>query len=402
MNKKFCHKCGTSIDETAEFCPNCGAPQRTVDNNQQKVNNNSSQESPITALKSMWDNMFIISGKSSRSQFWFGYLDVVILSFLINILFGMSHYEYGMLFVGSIVAAMITIAEFTNMVRRLHDANLSGHLLWLLLIPFAGWIAVIVLLCQPSKENNRKNVVSNGEWCKKWWTWLIIAAMTIVMFGCYKSYVNYVVYGIDNADTHVNNDNASNHNNDDSDNEGSTDNSTSESSDQEDKNMSMIKQGHINDFNMGPLKFSDFKYGILSEKNITGGESSDLFDMLGGAAPSSFYKQGNSYKQIMANYTITNTSNDSIHFDGIMDKNDLLMPDGTQLNQLDSDDFYSKDIPNVMEVKPGAKMNVSLVIQFKGDKANDIPYGNYQFKTAEVNDSDYNTVGEPINITLKF
>lgn len=37
-------------------------------------------------------------------------------------------------------------------VRRLHDANFSGWWLWLLLLPYAGWLIVIVLLLLPSSE----------------------------------------------------------------------------------------------------------------------------------------------------------------------------------------------------------------------------------------------------------
>ena len=36
------------------------------------------------------------------------------------------------------------------LVARLHDANFSGWWLWLLAIPYLGWLAVLVLLLLPS------------------------------------------------------------------------------------------------------------------------------------------------------------------------------------------------------------------------------------------------------------
>ena len=51
-------------------------------------------------------------------------------------------------FLVALLAALVPIKRLA--VRRLHDANFSGWWLWLLAIPYLGWLAVLVLLLLPS------------------------------------------------------------------------------------------------------------------------------------------------------------------------------------------------------------------------------------------------------------
>ncbi|WIK82535.1 DUF805 domain-containing protein [Micrococcus lylae] len=62
--------------------------------------------------------------------------------------------------VGSLLMFVFTVAHILPMlglaVRRLHDANMSGWLVLLGLIPAVGWIVMIVLLVMPPKPEGAR------------------------------------------------------------------------------------------------------------------------------------------------------------------------------------------------------------------------------------------------------
>lgn len=407
MNNKFCPNCGQKMDGNAEFCPNCGAKQ-TVDNKQQASTPIEPKKGSnmITALNDRWNKMFTINAKSSRSEFWFGYLDCFIISMIVLIICAISGFNSFVLFVGSFVTSFIIIANLTAAIRRLHDADLSGHFLWLLLIPFVGSIVVLVLLCQPSKNSNRFENGPVVNWLSKWWAWLIIVLVSLLYFACVQAYVNEVRHM--SAEISTANKIHSDYSSDDSNSSKSSDDSSdsSSSSDKSGNGQDVFSEESVHnmdDFNIGPLKFDKVISGVKVEKNISDDTAEGLFDVFGGAAPSSFFNEGGSYKQILITYRVTNTSNQTIHLFGLMDDNDLLMPDGTQLNQLSDKDFYAGEKPSNEDIKPGAKINGKLWIQLKDDNKNDVPKGEYQFKTGEADSEGFDDVlGHSINFKFKI
>lgn len=54
------------------------------------------------------------------------------------------------LFILVALAALIPLKRLA--VRRLHDAGFSGWWLWLICVPYAGWIVVLILLLLPSSD----------------------------------------------------------------------------------------------------------------------------------------------------------------------------------------------------------------------------------------------------------
>lgn len=76
MSNKFCPNCGQKMDGKAEFCPNCGAKQNVEEQQVATAPTPKSGVNMVTALKNMWDKMFTINAKSSRPEFWFGYLSL--------------------------------------------------------------------------------------------------------------------------------------------------------------------------------------------------------------------------------------------------------------------------------------------------------------------------------------
>jgi len=83
-------------------------------------------------------------GTASRSEYWWFFLFLVLAALVLGL-------------ASDVLAAIFNLATIIPSLaagaRRLHDTDRSGWWLLLLLIPFIGWIAVIVLLAQEGKPN---------------------------------------------------------------------------------------------------------------------------------------------------------------------------------------------------------------------------------------------------------
>lgn len=92
------------------------------------------------------------SGRASLSEYWWFYL----LSFILGCVFGFptllgnSGFSFGMIF-SSIIGLAIFLPSLAVMVRRLHDTGKSGWWILISLIPFVGWIILIIFLLKPSE-----------------------------------------------------------------------------------------------------------------------------------------------------------------------------------------------------------------------------------------------------------
>ena len=116
---------------------------------------------PIKAISNYFRKGFQFSGRASRSEYWW----IALYSFL---LVGTAEYAqaqnenwmentgvFGSA-VGIVIALVIlavgillTIFSVALGVRRLHDCNLSGWLYLLILVPFLGSIALLILAALP-------------------------------------------------------------------------------------------------------------------------------------------------------------------------------------------------------------------------------------------------------------
>ncbi|MCL0330669.1 DUF805 domain-containing protein [Apilactobacillus xinyiensis] len=395
MNKKFCQHCGEKIDEKADFCQHCGTAQNEYNSTVQDFEPQSGKVNMITAFKHNWDNAFFISGRTGRANYWFNYLDMLIINLISFIVLRISGYNNILLFIYSIMVGLMVCINFTSTIRRLHDTNRSGNLLWLSLIPLIGSIILVILFSVHTKNSGRFNTnrKQNNIWYKKWWTWLIIAFLALFYFSVFNNLVNAeikIAYELNN----FSNNDSSNKFNNSSSNYQSSDNDVDEILLD---NPKLTNGNKLKDFDIGPLKFTKVFSGILKEKSISENSAEYFFQTFDGKIPSGFFKEGKPYKQIILTYKVKNTSNQNIHFPGLINNNNLLMPDGTKLNQLDSDDFYSGEKQNNPEIKPGSTIQGCLFIQLKGKNKNYIPKGNYKFTTGTANAHDYSTVSHSID-----
>ena len=108
-----------------------------------------------------WRRTFSFSGKSTRAQFWtFNIVNALLIyaAYFLMISDAMSNPET----VGSSLSGGIGIflliftipyffASWSIAVRRLHDSGKSGWCLLLGVIPFIGWIILLVFYLSPSE-----------------------------------------------------------------------------------------------------------------------------------------------------------------------------------------------------------------------------------------------------------
>lgn len=102
----------------------------------------------------VWKNYVNFSGSLSRPGYWWFVLVHIIIAVILNwldSLFGLGNESgYGVL--TGIYSLAILIPSIAAGVRRLHDIGKSGWWILIGLVPFIGWIWLIVLLAMPSKS----------------------------------------------------------------------------------------------------------------------------------------------------------------------------------------------------------------------------------------------------------
>lgn len=87
------------------------------------------------------------AGRANRIQFWFFTLFSFIISFILRTIDGSVFTRPVLAFIYWLAVLIPTVAIG---VRRLHDSGKNGLLYALILIPFLGWLILLILFCLPS------------------------------------------------------------------------------------------------------------------------------------------------------------------------------------------------------------------------------------------------------------
>lgn len=85
------------------------------------------------ATRRFFKKYAVFSGRASKSEFWWSYLFIFLISFLTNFIDSSMGYN----FVTAIWQLAVFIPGMAVFVRRLHDSNKSG---WWMALPFSLWI----------------------------------------------------------------------------------------------------------------------------------------------------------------------------------------------------------------------------------------------------------------------
>jgi uncharacterized membrane protein YhaH (DUF805 family) len=121
--------------------------------------------SPKEAVTSVFSKYATFSGRATRSEYWwFALFQTVVYVLLFAITIGIAAatpVEPGdtppIVAVGGIVYFLIALGlalpNIALLVRRLHDAGLSGWLYFVTVIPFFGAIATIIFAVLPSNPD---------------------------------------------------------------------------------------------------------------------------------------------------------------------------------------------------------------------------------------------------------
>ena len=117
----------------------------------------------LNSYKNFWKGYTNWSGKTSRWEYWQNVIyNIFILFFILVLLVTYSKFTrdtYGpaflLLFSLPIYFASIITPFISLIVRRLRDADFHWAWVFLLLIPFAGWLVVFVLNQLPSKQRSQ-------------------------------------------------------------------------------------------------------------------------------------------------------------------------------------------------------------------------------------------------------
>lgn len=103
------------------------------------------------------------STRASRKEFWsfalfywFLCLAMFMISILVDVVFEHSFQMFRLMVgVSVIIALLLMVPTYAVCVRRLHDTGRSGWWILLYFIPCIGAIALLIMLCLKSDEDNK-------------------------------------------------------------------------------------------------------------------------------------------------------------------------------------------------------------------------------------------------------
>lgn len=95
------------------------------------------------------------TGRARRKEFWM----FVLVNFLIGILFALAEDLLGLpTLISKLYSLFILIPSWALFVRRLHDTGNNGWLSLLALIPFVGFVIILVFGCLDSEGTNKYGI----------------------------------------------------------------------------------------------------------------------------------------------------------------------------------------------------------------------------------------------------
>lgn len=107
---------------------------------------------PLRAMRLFFVNGFKMSGRASRTEFWWATLITLVALFagLVTTAWVPDQGQWIPATVTALMALVFLVPAIAVTVRRLHDSNFSGALFCLHFITYVGWIPVFILCAMPT------------------------------------------------------------------------------------------------------------------------------------------------------------------------------------------------------------------------------------------------------------
>jgi uncharacterized membrane protein YhaH (DUF805 family) len=110
-------------------------------------------------------------GRARRKEYWYfalgNFVAIVVLS-IVDMMIGTFDPKAGIGLLSGLYTLAVFIPGVSVSVRRLHDIDRRGWWLLIGLVPFVGWLVIVVFACQDSQPGgnrfgpNPKGVVGKG------------------------------------------------------------------------------------------------------------------------------------------------------------------------------------------------------------------------------------------------
>jgi uncharacterized membrane protein YhaH (DUF805 family) len=112
----------------------------------------------IDAARGAFGNIFTYRGRASRSAFWWFVLLEIIAYLIVGFVSNRSTVAGVILDI--VVGIPMVLTGISLAVRRLHDADHAGWWWWIGLVPFVGWIVLLIFYLLPGTPGrNRYNFI---------------------------------------------------------------------------------------------------------------------------------------------------------------------------------------------------------------------------------------------------
>jgi uncharacterized membrane protein YhaH (DUF805 family) len=110
------------------------------------------------AVRSCLQQYVGFTGRARRSEYWWFVLFTILVSIVASVLdsiLGTMDDETRAGLIGAIASLALLLPSLAVAIRRLHDTSRSGWWILIGLIPFVGWIILIVFYVQDSHGDNK-------------------------------------------------------------------------------------------------------------------------------------------------------------------------------------------------------------------------------------------------------
>ena len=131
----YCHDCFRSFDPATPLCPQCGAART-------RIENGSVTDGAGHLLTVCIDRYVLCRGRAARKEFWRFSIVTMLIGFGADLVD--AGWVDGSPILGAVSGLVFLVPAVSMAVRRLHDLDLSGRWLWIILVPLAGVVMLMI------------------------------------------------------------------------------------------------------------------------------------------------------------------------------------------------------------------------------------------------------------------